>query len=106
VSKKREKSMIEAWSDGEGCQTEEVRKQEAAHVAPCKNGGRSDNKFESVEDIDAEIAKLKAPPRVLTREDFQLEYKLPHEGDNPHQFFAKTLCVLKPCRSCFARDVE
>ena len=74
VYEKREKSVTEAGSDGEGCDTEEVRKQEAAPTAGRKKGGRSDRKFESVEDVDAEIGRLKAPPRVLTREDFQLEY--------------------------------
>ena len=88
---KREKSMTEAWSDGEGWDAEEVRKQEAAPATPREKGGRSDMKFESVEDVDAEIARLKAHPRVLTREDFQLEYKLPHEGDNPHRFRKNTV---------------
>ena len=91
VSEKREKSVTEAWSDGEDCDVEEVRKQEAVPAAPRKKGGRSERKFTSVEDVDAEIARLKAPPRVLTREDFQLEYKLPHEGDNPHRFRKNTV---------------
>lgn len=44
-----------------------------------------------MEDVDAEIARLKAPPRTLTREDFQREYSLPHEGDNPHRFCKGTV---------------
>ena len=34
---------------------------------------------------------MKAPPRVLTREDFQREYGLPHEGDNLHRFRKNTV---------------
>ena len=41
--------------------------------------------------MDAQIARLKAPPRILTQEDFQREYGLPHEGDNPHRFRKNTV---------------
>jgi hypothetical protein len=91
VSEGREKTLTEAWSDGEGPDVEEVRKQDAAPVAPRKKYIRSEKKIVSVEDVDAEIARLKAPPRVLTREDFQREYDLPHEGDNPHRFRKNTV---------------
>lgn len=104
VFEKREKSVTETWSDGEDCDVEEVRKQEAVPAAPRNKGHRSERKFTSVEDVDAEIARLKAPPCVLTQEDFQLEYKLPMRGITLTDF-ARTLFVLKRCRGCLVRDM-
>lgn len=44
-------------------------------------------KLDRIEQVDLEIARLKQPPRALTREDFQREYpKLVSNGDNPHRF--------------------
>ena len=40
-----------------------------------------------IDKVDLEIARLKQPPRALTREDFQREYPtLASDGDNPHRF--------------------
>ena len=66
VSERREKTTTEAWSDGGDCNAVEVRKEQAPPVAPRKKGVRSEKKFQTVEDVDAEIAHLKAPPRILT----------------------------------------
>ena len=66
VSERREKTATEAWSDGGDCDAEEVRKEPPPPTAPRKKGVQSEKKIQTVEDVDAEIAHLKAPPRILT----------------------------------------
>ena len=56
-----------------------------------KKEGCSDKKFQSIEDVDAKIRRLKAPLLMLTREDFMHKYELPHEGNNPHCFHKNTI---------------
>lgn len=52
-----------------------------------KAEGRGGAKFERIEQVDAEIARLKQPPRTLLKEDFSHEYpKLSSDGINPHKF--------------------
>ena len=91
VSSRREESVTEACSDEEGGNHDAVRNEEAVPASKQKKVGRSVKKIQSVEDVEAEIRRLKAPPRVLTREDFHREYNLPLEGDNPHRFRKNTV---------------
>ena len=91
VSSRREESATEALSDEEGGNEELVRVDGAVPASNRKKAGRSVKKIQSVEDVEAEIRRLKAPPRVLSREDFHREYNLPLEGDNPHRFRKNTV---------------
>jgi hypothetical protein len=44
-------------------------------------------RFETIKQVDAEIARLKRPPRPLKADNFAQEYpKLLKDGDNLHQF--------------------
>ena len=45
VSERREKTAMEAWSDGGDCDAEEVRKEQAPPAALQKKGVRSEKKF-------------------------------------------------------------
>ena len=71
VCEGRERASTEATSDQEDGDQEEIRKEEERATTAKKKGGRSEKKFQSVEDVDAEIVRLKVPPRTLTREDFK-----------------------------------
>lgn len=51
-----------------------------------KRKARSEKKFETVKDVDDEIARLKPPPRTLLWTNFRDEYGLQVEGANPHRF--------------------
>ena len=45
----------------------------------------------SVEDVDAKIQHLKAPPCALNKEDFFQEYGVLHEENNLHHFRKSTV---------------
>ena len=91
VCEGREKASTEATLNHEDGDQEEIRKEEERATTAKKKEGRLEKKFQSVEDVDAEIARLKAPPRTLTREDFKQEYGLPDVGDNPYCFRKNTV---------------
>lgn len=61
--------------------------------------------FQSAEDVDAEIANLKPPPRKLSREDFAEEYSLCDEStENPHRYRKNSL-PAKLVRKYFGEPV-
>ena len=43
--------------------------------------------IEKIEEVDMEIARLKQPPKSMTRQNFKQQFpKLASEGENPHRF--------------------
>lgn len=80
-----------ARGDGGGAVDEAGGAPKAAARKRAKSAGRSEKAFNSVQDVDEEIARLKKPPRELKKGDFQEEFGLPNEGDNPHHFRRNTV---------------